>query len=94
MAFFQASMWTTGFSGGLGELVFVAGDETQGPSTATRCGVFAAPWDLEATGCDPNPDRAAQESYALHLLHALRGEDREGHALPKPQLDLDGDGTI
>jgi hypothetical protein len=28
------------------------------------------------------------------MLHALRGEDREGRALPKAELDFDGDGHV
>lgn len=85
---------TTCFAGGFAELVFRGADEAQGPSPHERCGLFAAPWDLEATGCDPNPDRAAQEGYGLQLLEALRGHDRHGDALPKGELDLDGDGAI
>jgi hypothetical protein len=85
---------TTCFGGGLGELVFAGADETRGAAGPLRCGVFAAPWDLEATGCDPNPDRTAQEGYALHLLHALRGEDRHGKTLPRTEIDFDGDGSI
>lgn len=82
---------TTCFSGGFAELVFRGADPTQGASPTERCGLFAAPWDLEATGCDPNPDRAAQEGYGLHLLEALRGRDRDGKPLPLEALDLDGD---
>jgi hypothetical protein len=59
-----------------------------------HCGLFSAPWDLEATGCDPNPDRATHDGYGLHVLEALRGRDREGKPLPMASLDLDGDGRI
>lgn len=83
---------TTCFSGGFAELAFGgASEESQGPTT-TRCGLFASTWDLEAAGCDPNPDRAAQEGYALHFLAALRGHDRAGAAIEG--ADLDGDGAI
>lgn len=85
---------TTCFSGGFAELVFRDADQTRGASPHERCGLFAAPWDLEATGCDPNPDRAAQQGYGLLLLEALRGHDRHGTPLPLAQLDLDADGTI
>lgn len=85
---------TTCFSGGFGELAFRDADPSQGATVVDRCGLFAAPWDLEATGCDPNPDRAGQEGYGLHFLNALRGRDRGGQPLPKGALDLDGDGAI
>ncbi|MEX1367788.1 MAG: hypothetical protein AB1Z98_31960, partial [Nannocystaceae bacterium] len=85
---------TTCFSGGFAELVFRGADPELGPSVGQRCGLFAAPWDLEASGCDPNPDRAAQEGYGLHLLNALRGRDRDGTPLPLETLDLDGDRHI
>ena len=77
---------TTCFSGGLAELVFEDADERKGPARTVTCGLFAAPWDLEASGCDPNPDRAAQEGYALHFLHALRGEDRDGKPLDLTEI--------
>lgn len=85
---------TTCFSGGFAELAFAGGDEAAGATTAPRCGLFASTWDLEASGCDPNPDRGAQEGYALHFLGALRGRDRDGAELPLATLDLDGDGSI
>ncbi len=85
---------TTCFSGGFAEVVFRGADEALGAAGGPRCGLFAAPWDLEATGCDPNPDRAAQQGYGLHLLNALRGRDRLARPLPRAALDLDGDGAI
>ena len=85
---------TTCFSGGFGELVFRGADAQLGATATTRCGLFSAPWDLEATGCDPNPDRAAQEGYGLHFLNALRGQDREGHPQPIEAFDFDGDRHI
>lgn len=85
---------TTCFSGGFAELVFHEADAAQGATSSDRCGFFAAPWDLEATGCDPNPDRAEQQGYGLHFLHALRGQDRTGAALPSSDVDFDGDGSV
>ena len=85
---------TSCFSGGFAELVFVGGDESAGPSPQDRCGLFASTWDTEASGCDPNPDRRAQEAYGLHFLHALDGRDRSGKPLPRAVLDLDGDGAV
>jgi hypothetical protein len=85
---------TTCFSGGFAELAFVgARDDAEAPGV-TRCGLFASPWDLEAAGCDPDPNRAAQQGYALHVLEALRGRDRQGAALSVEALDLDRDGAI
>lgn len=82
------------FSGGFGELAFQAGDEAAGPSRAPRCGLFAGTWDRETSGCDPDPDRARQEGYSLHLLNALRGRDRSGRVLPLGDLDADRDGRV
>ena len=85
---------TTCFSGGFGELAFHDTTPARGAARTDRCGLFAAPWDLEATGCDPNPDRAAQEGYGLHFLNALRGRDRDGAALSMNALDVDADGSV
>jgi hypothetical protein len=85
---------TSCYSGGFGELVFDDGAASFGPSQTVRCGLFASPWDLEASGCDPNPDRARQEGYALHFFNALAGRDRDGNDLPIEELDIDGDGKI
>lgn len=85
---------TTCFSGGFADLVFRGADEALGASPNERCGLFAAPWDLEATGCDPNPDRATHDGYGLHVLQALRGRDRGGQPLPPEALDLDHDGRV
>jgi len=82
------------YSGGFAELAFAHADPERGPASGERCGVFAGTWDRQTSGCDPNPDRRAQEGYSLHLLHALRGEDREGAVLPPRTLDLNGDGKV
>jgi hypothetical protein len=84
----------TCFSGGFADLAFERADETQGATHADRCGLFASTWDREASGCDPNPDRRAQESYSLHMLSALGGTGPHGAALDRSVLDLDGDGAI
>lgn len=84
----------TCFSGGFAELAFIGGDPRRGPAENDRCGLFAAPWDLESSGCDADPDRAAQEGFSVHFLHALRGQDREGRPLPPEQVDFDGDGRV
>lgn len=62
---------TTCHSGGFGELAFAAADEAAGAAVTDRCGLFAAPWDLPASGCDPHPDRAAHQGYARYFLPAL-----------------------
>ena len=82
------------FSGGFGELAFHAGDDAQGAARAPRCGLFAGTWDRETSGCDPDPERARQEGYSLHLLNALRGRDRNGRALALSGLDADHDGRV
>ena len=82
---------TTCFSGGFAELAFVDADAGRRRPATNRCGLFAATAEREASGCDPNPDRAAQEGYGLHFLHALRGQGRDGRAAA---VDLDGDGRV
>jgi len=79
------------FSGGLAELAFVGANPDAGATPQDRCGLFASTWDLESTGCDPDPERRNHEGYSVHVLHALRGEDREGRPA---SVDLDGDGAI
>lgn len=82
------------YSGGFGDLAFAAADPAKGAARAPRCGLFAGPWDRQTSGCDPNPDRGAQEGYSVHVLHALLGQDRNGKPLPLAELDYDGDGRI
>jgi len=89
-----ALVLTTCFSGGFAELAFAGAEPGQGAAKTPRCGLFASTWDLEASGCDPNPDRRAQEGYGLHFLEALRGHDRDGVSLPTAELDLDDDGKV
>lgn len=84
---------TSCYGGGFVEALFAGADPARGPGR-DRCGFFATTADLPATGCDPNPERPEQEGYALHLLNALRGRDRDGRPLPRGELDLDGDGAI
>ncbi len=85
---------TTCFSGGFADVLFEQGDATQGDAHADVCGVFAAPWDEEASGCDPNPERAAQEGYGLHFLEAMRQRDRHGRLLAPNEVDIDGDAQV
>lgn len=82
------------YSGGFADLAFAAAEPAKGPSRAPRCGVFAGPWDRQTSGCDPNPDRGAQEGYSIHALHALLGEDRNGKPLPTEEIDFNADGRI
>ncbi len=85
---------TTCYSGGFAELAFAAADPEQGAATTERCGLFATSWNRTASGCDPNPDRGAQEGYGMHFLQALRGLDRHGEPLRPDRVDLDGDGVV
>lgn len=85
---------TSCFSGGLSHFVYDHGQENLGPAAQDRCGFFATTWDEEASGCDPDPDRAAHQGYGVHFLHALRGQSREGQAVPRGDIDIDGDGAI
>jgi hypothetical protein len=83
---------TTCFSGSFAEIVFHEADESRGPATRVHCGLFATTAEDEASGCDPDPDRARQEGFGIHFLSALRGLDRDGHPLSRP--DVDGDGRV
>ena len=82
------------YAGGFADLAFDRADPDHGPTRAPRCGLFAGTWDRQTSGCDPNPDRREQEGYSMHVLHALRAEDRAGKPLPLSELDLDGDGRV
>ena len=84
---------TSCYSGGFGEIAYRGARADLGATPADRCGFFAAPWDLQASGCDPDPDRAVHEGYAIHFLAALRGEDRQGRDA-RVSLDLYHDGHV
>ena len=84
---------TSCYSGGFGEIAYRGARAELGVAETDRCGFFAAPWDLQASGCDPDPDRAVHEGYAIHFLAALRGKDREGRDA-RSALDLDHDGHV
>jgi hypothetical protein len=85
---------TSCFSGGFAELAFAHADARTGqPSSVPRCGLFAGTWDRETSGCDPNPDRRAQESYGLHFVLALSGKRKDGTPLGL-DADFDHDGKI
>ena len=84
---------TSCFSGGLGEIVFEAADRTRPASAQDRCGLFATSWDEEASGCDPDPERAHHDGFGVHFLSALGGIDRDG-AARRDEIDLDDDDVI
>jgi hypothetical protein len=84
---------TACFGGGFAELIFTGAEPKKGLRADDHCGLFAAPADDEASGCDPNPDRRAQESYTIHFLHALEGKDRDLKSRNQ-EIDVDHDGQI
>lgn len=81
---------TTCFGGGFAELIFRRGDANLGVSDVDRCGLFATSWDQEASGCDPDPQRAQRDGYARHFFDALL----DGERAPRGEVDLDGDGAV
>jgi hypothetical protein len=83
---------TSCYGGAFADLVFERGAPEAGAHEGELCGLFATTWDRVAAGCDPNPERGAQEGYGIHFLHALAGRDREGR--PAEGIDLDGDGAV
>ncbi|MET0286375.1 MAG: hypothetical protein ABW352_17980 [Polyangiales bacterium] len=83
---------TACYGGGFAELAFVGADPQRGARAPTHCGLFAAPWDDESSGCDPDANRVRQESFTIHFLSALRGEDRNGRKTDV--IDHDHDGKV
>ncbi|MCX7807818.1 MAG: hypothetical protein N2515_04360, partial [Deltaproteobacteria bacterium] len=84
---------TTCYGGGLAEFVFKEGEREKGVAEDERCGLFATTWDEEASGCDPDPDRAKHEGFGVLFLAALQGKDRAGGEI-REKIDLDRDGQI
>ena len=84
---------TTCFSGGFAELAFTGADPARGAAASDRCAVMATAWDEESSGCDPSPERAAQDGFTRHLLAALAGRELDGREA-RGEIDLDGDGEI
>ncbi|MCC6748912.1 MAG: hypothetical protein IT371_14735 [Deltaproteobacteria bacterium] len=85
---------TTCYGGGFAELAFAQADPKKGAAPGARCGFFATTEDLPATGCDPSPDRAAHEGYAVYFFNALRGRSPSGQPLPRERVDTNRDGKI
>jgi hypothetical protein len=85
---------TACYSGGFAELAFAEADAAKGAAVGDRCGLFATTADEMASGCDPNPNRRAQQGYGRYFLHALRGEDETGKRLPADEVDFDADGRV
>lgn len=87
---------TACFSGGFAEAIYAQADVSKGAAAGPvrLCGLFAAPADRESSGCDPNPDRRAHESYGIHFLNALSGRGKTGQPLGLKAVDLDGDGKV
>jgi hypothetical protein len=81
---------TACYGGGFAELAFKGADPQQGARPPTHCGLFAAPWDDESSGCDPDANRVRQESFTIHFLPALHSEDRRGRLRKDIDVDLDG----
>ena len=84
---------TACYGGGFAELAFVGALPQRGLRSPDHCGVFAAPWDDQSSGCDPNPDRRQQDAYAIHFFSALRGEGRNGQNR-LAEIDLDRDQRV
>ena len=85
---------TTCFSGGFAELAFDKADEAAGAVHGDVCGLFAATWDLEAGGCDPDPRRGVHDGYGVHFLNALGGQRADGTAIDPTVVDVDSDGQV
>lgn len=84
-------VFTTCFSGGFAEVAFAAADESKGAVPDDVCGLFASTWDLEAGGCDPDPDRGLHDGYGVHFLNALDGKTRTNETVA---ADIAGDGRV
>ena len=91
---FRVAM-TSCFSGGFSDIIFSEPlpDPPEGSFNVRvdRCGVFASTWDLEAGGCDPDPERGNHEGFGVHFVAALKNQSRDGATL---ELDLNADGSV
>ncbi|MBK8170509.1 MAG: hypothetical protein IPK60_09205 [Sandaracinaceae bacterium] len=85
---------TSCYSGGFSEALYTGAKINRRVTNFDRCGFFASTWTEQASGCDPNPDRGAHQGYAVNFLHALRGEDRSGHAIARTEIDFNRDGAV
>ena len=80
--------------GAFAETAFIGAAPERGLALPPRCGLFAAPWDLPSSGCDPHPDRRQHDGYLRIFLAALRRLTPAGAPIPKAAIDFDGDGQI
>jgi hypothetical protein len=87
-------VFTSCYSGGFADVVFAGANAERGAPVNLRCGFFATRWNRESTGCDPNPERRAQQGYSVHFWHAVRGITRDEALIPEPEIDFDHNGKI
>lgn len=80
--------------GAFAETAFIGAAPERGLALPPRCGLFAAPWDLPSSGCDPHPDRRQHDGYLRIFLAALRRLTPAGAPIPTAAIDFDGDGQV
>ena len=80
------------YTGGFSHLMFQGGDSSKGLSPQNRIGFFATVHDRPAAGCTPEVDEANYVEYSTFFWAAIRGIDRLGNTIEKP--DYDGDGEV
>jgi hypothetical protein len=78
------------FSGGFANIIFKEGNPKKGLATQIRAGFFATVRDHYAAGCTPDIDEANYQDYSTSFFAALRGTDRLGKSLKKPDYNADG----
>jgi hypothetical protein len=80
------------YSGGFSNMIFEAGDASQGQPNRPWCGFYATVPDRVAAGCTPDTREENYHEYSTYLMEALRGRTRLGEPVEQP--DFDGNGII
>ena len=80
------------FAGGFTDVIFNGGDSEQGTAAANRCGFYATVRNRVAAGCTPSIDEANYQEYSSYFWAAIRGANRVGELIERP--DYNGDGQV
>jgi hypothetical protein len=80
------------YTGGFAHLIYKGGIPQNGLSPQKRVGFYATVHDRPAAGCTPEVNEANYEEYSTFFLAALRGIDRMGNRMERP--DYNGDARI
>ena len=78
------------YSGGYANAIFNEADPKKDVSKQDRCGFFATVQTRQAAGCTPDIDEANYQEYSSYFWIALRGKNRAGQEIEKPDYDKNG----